>query len=230
MSRSPVTIRDAMPSDAPALVELLTIPDIPTRAEIPCVEPVTREAAVAEARAAVARTAADPDERLVVGLIEQDTGDTGQDPEPTAVDRTDGAAPTGGVVAGVVHLRRAPVSPVRVQESVQVTALSVAPEHRRKGVATALVSAATAWAEEKDAPFVVTAMPARDREANRYVTRLGFSQMAVLRVAGTGALRGRFAGMAAGSRDTGRMIAVRRTLRRREATPSGGRARRATAS
>lgn len=192
MNRSPVTVREAVPDDARVLIELLAgLVGSAPRPETVLVDPADAEAAaVAEAVAAIARTAAEPDERLVVGLVDD------------------------GVV-GVVHLRRAPLSPVRVQESVQVSALCVAPEHRGKGVATVLVSVATAWAEEKDAPFVVTAVPARDREANRYVTRLGFSQVAVLRVAPTGVLRGRFAGMAAGSRDTGRMIAVRKTLRRR---------------
>lgn len=202
MNRSPITVREAVPEDAPVLVELLAeIDGTAPRPDVVRADPVDAEAAaVAEGAAAVARTAADPDERLVVGLVDD-------------------------AVVGVVHLRRAPVSPVRVQESVHVTALCVAPEHRGKGVATALVSVATAWAEEKDAPFVVTAMPARDREANRYVTRLGFSQVAVVRVAATGALRGRFAGMAAGSRDTGRMIAVRKQLRRRH-PPVGAAVRR----
>lgn len=196
MHRWPVTVREAVPADASVLLDLLADLDGAGRQEAASADAaVSGGPAVTEAQAAVARTAADPDERLVVGLVDD-------------------------AVAGVVHLRRVAVSPVRVQQAVQVTALSVTAQHRGKGVATALVSVATAWAEEKDAPFVVTAMPARDREANRYVTRLGFSQAAVLRVAATGALRSRFAGMAAGSRDTGRLIAVRRTLRRRQAAPA----------
>lgn len=204
MNRSPVTVREAAPQDASVLIDLLCEVDVsaPRTASTTAVlvdsAADAEAAAVSEARAAVARTAADPDERLVVGVVDD-------------------------VVVGVAHLRRSPVSPVRVQESVHVTALCVAAEHRGKGVATALVSVATAWAEDKDAPFVVMAMPARDREANRYVTRLGFSQVAIVRVAATEALRGRFAGMAAGSRDTGRMIAVRKTLRRRH-PPLGARA------
>ena len=192
MTRPSVTVRDAVPGDASALLALLSDTEGGlARSEGVRAERVdASEASVAEASAAVGRIAADPDERLVVGLVENE-------------------------VAGVVHLRRAPLSPIRVQESVRVTSLTVAPEHRGKGVGTVLMSVATAWAEEKDAPFVVAVMPARDREANRYVTRLGFTQIGVVRVAATEALRSRFAGMAAGSRDTGRMIAVRKSLRRR---------------
>lgn len=192
MLRSPVTVRDAVPADAPTLVALLADPDgSPVHSDVVRVDRRDgQESAIAEAEAAVARTAADPDQRLIVGLIDDE-------------------------VAGVVHLIRAPLSPIRVQEAVRISALCVAADRRGKGVGTALTSAATAWAEEKDAGFVLVTMPARDREANRYLTRLGFSQIGVVRLASTRALRSRFAGMAAGSRDTGRMIAVRKTLRRR---------------
>ncbi len=192
MLRSPVTVRDALPADAPALVALLADGDAsPVHGDLVRAERrEVQESAVAEAADAVARTAADPNERLIVGLLDDE-------------------------VAGVVHLIRAPLSPIRIQEAVRISALCVAPDRRGKGVGTALTSAATAWAEEKDAGFVMVTMPARDREANRYLTRLGFSQIGVVRLASTRALRSKFAGMAAGSRDTGRMIAVRKTLRRR---------------
>jgi len=196
--RSLVTVRDAVPADAPALVALLADPDgSPVHSDVMRVDRRdAQESGIAEAEAAVARTAADPDQRLIVGLIDDE-------------------------VAGVVHLIRTPLSPIRVQEAVRISALCVAPDRRGRGVGTALTSAATAWAEEKDAEFVLVTMPARDREANRYLTRLGFSQVGVVRLASTRALRSRFAGMAAGSRDTGRMIAVRKTLRRRHPHAAG---------
>jgi GNAT superfamily N-acetyltransferase len=193
-----VTVRDAVPADARVLVALLADPDgSPVHSDVARLDRRdTPDPAVTEAEAAVARIAADPDERLIVGLVDDE-------------------------VVGVVHLIRVPVSPIRVQEAVRMSALCVAPEQRGKGVGTALTSAATAWAEEKDAGFVMVTMPARDREANRYLTRAGFSQIGVVRLASTRALRSRFAGMAAGSRDTGRMIAVRKTLRRRHSHPAG---------
>ena len=191
MLRSPVTVRDAVPADAPTLVALLADPEgSPVHCDVVRDRRDAQESAVTEAAAAIARTAAEPDERLIVGLVDDE-------------------------VAGVVHLVRAPLSPIRTQEAVRISALCVAADRRGKGVGTALASAATAWAEEKDAGYVMVTMPAREREANRYLTRLGFSQIGVVRLASTRALRSRFAGMAAGSRDTGRMIAVRKTLRRR---------------
>jgi GNAT superfamily N-acetyltransferase len=196
--RSPVTVRDAVPADAPLLLALLADPDgSPVHSDVVRLDRRDApESAVTEAAAAVARTAADPDERLIVGLVDDE-------------------------VVGVAHLIRAPLSPIRVQEAVRISALCVAPDRRGKGVGTALTSAAAAWAEEKDAGFVMVTMPARDREANRYLTRLGFSQVGVVRLASTRALRSRFTGMAAGSRDTGRMIAVRKTLRRRHPHAAG---------
>jgi GNAT superfamily N-acetyltransferase len=177
--RSPVTVRDAVPADAPTLVALLADPEgSPVHCDVVRDRRDAPESAVTEAAAAIA------------GLVDDE-------------------------VAGVVHLVRAPLSPIRTQEAVRISALCVAADRRGKGVGTALASAATAWAEEKDAGYVMVTMPAREREANRYLTRLGFSQIGVVRLASTRALRSRFAGMAAGSRDTGRMIAVRKTLRRR---------------
>ena len=198
MLRSPVTVRDAIPADAPALVALLADRDgSPVHCDVVRLDRRdTQEDGVTEAEAAVARTTADPRERLIVGLVDDE-------------------------VVGVVHLIRAPLSPIRVEEAVRISALCVAPEHRGKGVGTALTSAATAWAEEKDAGYVLVTMPARERDANRYLTRLGFSQIGVVRLASTRVLRSRFAGMAAGSRDTGRMIAVRKTLRRRHPHAAG---------
>jgi len=89
---------------------------------------------------------------------------------------------------------------------------------RRKSVASVLMSAAVSWAEEHDCELVLTTAPASSRDAHRFLTRLGFGQVAVVRGAQTSALRSKFVGMATSSKGTGRLIAVRRTLRRRQRT------------
>jgi GNAT superfamily N-acetyltransferase len=155
----------------------------------------------ADAAAAVARIDEDPDELLLV-------------------------AEADSKVIGAVHLRRAPISPIQVAQAVHVSHLHVRPGHRRRGIASALLTAATAWAEETKSPHLLATTPASSRDAHRFLARLGFCQVAVLRGVSVSALRGRLAGAAAvplvagpadGVRNggTGRLIAARRRLRRR---------------
>jgi hypothetical protein len=51
---------------------------------------------------------------------------------------------------------------------------------------------------------------------HRYLTKIGFNQVAVLRAIESSKLRSRLTTKATNSRDTGKLIAVRRTLRRRQ--------------
>ncbi|MBA2532263.1 MAG: GNAT family N-acetyltransferase [Nocardioidaceae bacterium] len=201
MSRAPVTVRVAEPEDARDLIEVWTegapehpLDDVERRAT----EGLLITPQPSEAAGAIARIAADPAERLLVAQSDQR-------------------------IVGAVHLRRSPVSPIQQAEAVHMSHLRVLPDHRRRGVATALLSAATAWAAEKDSTHVLATSPASTREAHRFLARLGFGQIAIVRAAPVNALRARFAGLAAGSRDTGRLIAQRRTLRRRRAQPLAGR-------
>ena len=201
MSRAPVTVRVAEPEDAGDLIDVWTeaAPDHPAdEAERRASDGLLTIPQLAEAAGAIARIAADPAERLLVAQSEER-------------------------VVGAVHLRRGLVSPIQQVEAVHLSHLRVLPDHRRRGVASALLSAATAWAEEKDSTHVLATSPASTREAHRFLARLGFGQIAIVRAAPVNALRARFAGLAAGSRDTGRLIAQRRTLRRRRAQPLAGR-------
>ena len=201
MSRAPVTVRVAEPEDAGDLIDVWTeaAPDHPAdEAERRASDGLLTIPQLAEAAGAIARIAADPAERLLVAQSEER-------------------------IVGAVHLRRGLVSPIQQVEAVHLSHLRVLPDHRRRGVASALLSAATAWAEEKDSTHVLATSPASTREAHRFLARLGFGQIAIVRAAPVNALRARFAGLAAGSRDTGRLIAQRRTLRRRRAQPLAGR-------
>jgi predicted N-acetyltransferase YhbS len=153
-----------------------------------------------EAAANVAAIALDPDQRLLVAEIE-------------------------GKVAGVVHLVRAPLSPLQSGTAVHVLHLHVRDELRRHGIGRALMESTLAWAEEKESGHVVAAASVNDRDANRFMARLGLSQVAVMRVATVPALRAKMpveppAAARVGTRShrsVGQVLAQRRSLRRAQA-------------
>ena len=193
MSRCAVPVRDARPEDADALLRVWS--------------PVGAGRATEQdgqaARAALARIAADPDQRLLVALVE-------------------------GSVVGAVHLVRATVSPVHCESAVHVTHLHVLESHRRRGVGRALMEAVVGWAEEKDTVHVIAAAAAGSRDANRFMARLGLGQVAVLRGATVAGLRAKLpveppAAARVGarsSRTVGQVIVQRRSLRRAQARTS----------
>lgn len=196
MVRSVVTIGDATPKDATALVEVWAT-DRSGHAQ------QAAGHAAQEAAAAIARIAADPDQRLLVALVE-------------------------GTVVGAVHLVRATVSPVHCESAVHVTHLHVLESHRRRGVGRALMEAVVSWAEEKDTVHVIAAASAGSRDANRFMARLGLGQVAVLRGATVAGLRAKLpveppAAARVGSRSSrtvGQVIVQRRSLRRAQARTS----------
>lgn len=185
MVRCPAHVRDARPDDASALVEVWAALT------------ATAGSPVAEAAAAAVRIAADPDQRLLVGLVD-------------------------GRLVGAVHLVRAPLSPIHAEQAVHLSHLHVLEGYRRHGVGKALLEAAVSWAEETHTEHVLAAASVSDREANRFMTRLGLTQVAVLRGATVSALRGKLplqapAAALVGHRSTrgvGQVLARRRSLRR----------------
>jgi GNAT superfamily N-acetyltransferase len=187
VSRSPVQIRDAVPADADALVVVWS--DLPSATD--------------EATASVARIAADPDQRLLVALVDDE-------------------------VAGAVHLTRAPLSPVHSDTAVYVLHLQVVDALRRHGVGHALMGATLTWAEEKGISHVVAAASVGSRDANRFMARLGLSQIAVVRGATVATLRGKLpveppAAARVGSRNhrnVGQVLVQRRSMRRAQTRAS----------
>lgn len=157
MSRSPILVRDAEPADAASLVRVWA--DILRRTSDRAMRPP-----LAEVRASVARIIAEPGQRLIVAVLEDE-------------------------VVGAAFLSRAPLSPVHADDAVQISHLQVLEHARRRGAGKALMEAAVAWAEEKGASTVMAAATAQDREANRYLARLGFASLAIVRVASVAALR-----------------------------------------
>lgn len=197
MVRSAVNICDASPDDAEALVAVWA--GLTGRTP----EGEATPHALQEAAAAIARIAADPDQRLLVARIEDQ-------------------------VAGAVHLARAPLSPVHHDTAVYVMHLQVIESLRRHGVGRALMEATVTWAEEKDTAHVVAAAASASRDANRFMARLGLSQIAVVRGATVASLRAKLpvdppAAARVGTRShrsVGHVLAQRRSMRRAQTRPS----------
>jgi N-acetylglutamate synthase-like GNAT family acetyltransferase len=151
-------------------------------------------------RAAVANIALDPDQRLIVAAL-------------------------AGVVVGVAHLVRAPLSPLQTETAVHVLHLNVRGDQRRHGIGHALLEATVTWAEEKDSSHVLVAASATSRDTNRFMARLGLGQVALMRIAAVPTLRSRLpvetpAAARVGSRSSrsvGQVIAQRRSQRRAQA-------------
>ena len=190
MFRTPVLVRDAGPDDIDSLLEVWAargserVPASPVRTD---------------ALSSVARIAADPDQRILVAVVDEQ-------------------------VAGAVHLVRAPVSPVHSDSAVYVLHLQVADGFRRHGVGRSFMEAAVSWAEEKDSSHVVAAASAGSRDANRFMARLGLGPTAMVRAASVASLRAKLpleppAVARVGTRGTshrtvGQVIVQRRSLRR----------------
>jgi GNAT superfamily N-acetyltransferase len=114
----------------------------------------------------VVRIAEDPTQRLVVAVV-------GDDP------------------VGVAHLRQAPVSPIHGEDAVHVGYLHVRSEFRRRGLGKQMMETAADWAEDLGSQHIVASVAATARESNRFLARLGLSQVAVVRATTVTALKGK---------------------------------------
>ena len=93
---------------------------------------------------------------------------------------------------------------------VSIDMLYVHPDLRRQGVAHALLSAAARYADWQGAEHLVSAVPAADREANRFFARLGFAAETVRRVVTSASLQRKLAG-----EDRVRRVGLDQVLQRR---------------
>jgi GNAT superfamily N-acetyltransferase len=210
LSRIPVHVRDATPADVPALLAIWSEshrrPEERGQGERGQGERCERERggpphpSPLESANAVARVAVDPDQRLLVAEYD-------------------------GRVVAAAHLSRGPRSPLHTEPAVFVTHLHVLEGYRRHGVGRALVEATVSWAEEKSTAHVLVAASVHDRDANRFLARLGLCQVAVWRGASVNALRAKLpveppAAARGGSRSprsVGQVLAQRRSMRRAQA-------------
>lgn len=148
---------------------------------------------VADLELVIKQAAATPEQRLV--LVEHD-----------------------GQIAGAVLLRLLTLSPLNLEPCVQAIQPRVVDQFRRQGVGRLLMDAATAFAEENGVLLVCTSVPTADRDANRFMARLGFNSASVWRVAPTGIVRSRLTPAPSRSRPSSgrsRVLAARRSARRR---------------
>jgi GNAT superfamily N-acetyltransferase len=188
MSRAQAVVRDAVPDDALALQSIWL--DFATK-EWPSDERQSRETRettmVEQIERSILRFETDPSERLLVALVD-------------------------GEAVGVAHLRRAPLSPMHPDDAVHVGYLHVLSDFRRRGVGKQLLEAAADWAEEKDSQHIVASVAARNRDANRFLARLGLGQVAVIRASTVASLRAKLA--SPGQSVAVHVVAARRLTRR----------------
>lgn len=199
-TRSPVVLRDAVAEDAASLAALWC--ECAEAASGDGVEAFThqtlwREPGVEEATTALALHLARPEKRIIVALVDEE-------------------------IVGATVCDLSTLTPVTMTRILLVTEIQVSPRHRRRAVAATLLSAAASYGEEHDCEIVVAAIPSQAREPHRYLTKIGFSQVAVVRAIQASQLRSRLSSKATQSRETGKLIAVRRTLRRRQGARAAG--------
>lgn len=130
-------------------------------------------------------------------------------------DRCIAVAELDGRVAGAVFLEAGTLTPLNLEPSVLAVSPHVLAEFRRRGVGTALMDAATRFAENQGIGTVATAAMASSRDANRFMARLSLTPQATLRAASTSSVRSklsarRSATRGRGSRQIDKVLAARR--------------------
>jgi ribosomal protein S18 acetylase RimI-like enzyme len=98
-----------------------------------------------------------------------------------------------GHCAGFVVLRESVVSSVLETRVLLIEHFYVHPQHRRVGLAKAMLGAASAIAERARLEQILCNLLPAPRETHRFFARLGFAPVSVRRVVSTGQLRRRLA-------------------------------------
>jgi ribosomal protein S18 acetylase RimI-like enzyme len=193
-ARPHIVLRDADREDAAALVALWSEcvgSSGDDGSEAFTQQAMWREPGVAEAASALDFTLSRPEKRIIVALVD-------------------------GEIIGATVCDITTLTPINLTRILLVTDIQVSPRFRRRSVASTLLSAAATYGEEHNCEIVLASIPSHSREPHRYLTKIGFNQVAVLRAIQSSKLRSRLTQKATNSRDTGKLIAVRRTLRRRQ--------------
>ncbi|MDN5795678.1 MAG: GNAT family N-acetyltransferase [Intrasporangium sp.] len=143
-----------------------------------------------------------------------------------ALDRSDICAfiaHVDGTPAGYVVVTDSTRSPLVDAPCVSISMLHVLPDHRRQGVAAALLARTVRYADQVGAVHVASLVPAHDRESNRFFARIGFAPETVRRVTSVATLQRRLAGERSSRRPVAQVLQRRRDLRARarSASPRG---------
>jgi ribosomal protein S18 acetylase RimI-like enzyme len=94
-----------------------------------------------------------------------------------------------GTVVGMAVFMARPLGPFMEARVVQIDYLHVREAFHRRGVGRALVAAAAGYADEIGSEHVSVNVLPQVREANRFYAKIGFTPLAVRRVASVGTLR-----------------------------------------
>lgn len=203
-ARNPIVLRDADRDDAAALISLWSECAAASQdegSEAFTQQALWREPGVAEAAAALDVNLGQPNKRIVVAVADEE-------------------------IVGATVFSLNTLTPISLTRVLIVTEIQVSPRYRRRSVASMLLSAAAHHGEDHNCEIVVASIPVHSREPQRYLAKIGFNQIAIVRAIQASKLRSRLSGKATNSRDTGKLIAVRRTLRRRQADALGAGTRR----
>ncbi len=198
-ARPSIALRDAVRDDAAALIALWSecaAAGADEGAEAFTQQALWREPGIAEAGAALEFNLEQPGKRIVVAVANDE-------------------------IVGATVFTVSTLTPINLTRILIVTEIQVSPRYRRRSVASMLLSAAAHHGEDHNCEIVVASIPVHSREPHRYLAKIGFNQIAVVRAIQASKLTSRLSGKATNSRDTGKLIAVRRTLRRRQADAQG---------
>lgn len=112
-------------------------------------------------------------------------------------------------------------NPFADAKAVTLDLLYVVRDERRRGVARALMAAVTAYADRTGADQVVSNVPGKGRDANRFFARLGFTPQSTRRLTTTAALHRRLVGEGGSRYSLDEVLARRRSARIRAAQHGG---------
>lgn len=124
-------------------------------------------------------------------------------------------------IVGVVGTDVTTFSIISEPKLLLITDFLVHPEFRRRSVGASLLKSVAVLAEAHGCAVVAATLPPWAKEPNRYLTKLGFNQVAIVRGVPISRLHARLAAKSTGSRETGRMLAIRRSLRRKSDSVDG---------
>lgn len=155
--------RTARPDDLPAVLSLVR----QHRAEAHAEGVLSGHTPGTAATAGFRRLLADPGHRVVLAVL------PGAPP--------DGAGPAE-LAVGLMILGVDPLSTVLGDPQVTIDNLVVDPGYRRRGAGAALLLAAVAYAEERDAAHIVANCGGQEPERQRFFARMGFGPLTVRRI------------------------------------------------